>query len=169
MAAKFPTNFQQLNINADKINVDQIKAELNKFEVKVINYGGGVGNKSKIDKIGKDIQSIRDHVDKQNLAAKKAGRNDTIKKIGNVATKNLNVFDDISSNDPCRMMKGSVEIVESVLSVVGGNVGYRGRGHMWHFGSNFIAVLSQRARRSCYQICKYGACRAAEVPSEVAR
>ena len=104
-----------------EVNIENFNANLVILQQKFTQFGGIYDNK--IPDIANDINYVRKHAEEQKSSAQQDQKVKLINGIGNVVVTTINSLEDITSQDPIRVMKGSLNIATSIAEIVGGPYG----------------------------------------------
>ena len=105
----------------NQINIEDFHINLINLEKKVIQFGGL--HDGKIPEIANDLSEVRKYVGEQKASADTEKRAELISGLGNVVVTSINSLDDLTSNEPKRVLQGSLNIAITIASVVGGPYG----------------------------------------------
>eukprot|EP00795_Rhopilema_esculentum_P006131 gene6131-11521_t len=104
-----------------EVNIANFNANLVILQQKFTQFGGIHDNK--IPDIANDIKYVRKYVEEQKSSAQQDQKVKLINGLGNVVVTTINSLEDITSQDPIRIMKGGLSIATSIAGIVGGPYG----------------------------------------------
>lgn len=104
------------------VNIENVNASLIEMKKIVINYATYRNTPIPPD-VAENVKSIRTWVDEQKVSSRVADRNKAISDVGKVLQVSISSLQALSSGEPVEVMKGCLNIAETIATVVGGPYG----------------------------------------------